>query len=836
MVLTLNNDIIDIEENLILKRDGSVFAIYEINPYIVNLIDNKKKENVKSLLVEMLSELEIHHNFDIAMLPYPKDIASKFETLSESFALDTQEMAYKILNGSYNYLMATKELCDYRYFLSVPLKSYHISTDLKEVVDGAVSTVSTIFTDVLGFEKNIYEDWHLSFEKQREELEENISVIDYKRLSEDETKFVNAYFYIQSVYVDRAYELSLLDGGIENLGDKDISFEGINRLVLHNESGDNHVAFLPVAYKPENASYLHLVEKVQSLGFPVGIFTTSIFSKTSGLPINNLRTKGRFARGRLKGAQQEQAEADSVGKRSIAQSKYLVEQMESKIDNGVPMVTSLQILVISDRDEKVLMQKRSILMKAMKDIKVALSKGTPYQLYLFAKARFGNILTSDDKNFLQPQEIGAFAEDLFFIKKQVGQDVGFYLGMIDNHKHSWHSRFHKAIEVSDTPVFVNLFEANEDVDGKDTSNPHIQVSGDTGTGKTFLVSYLHFYASLLNCKTLYIDPKCEKRYWYNKCLKELEATDSEPELQAYIRSLHFVTLDHTKPTNHGVLDPLVFLEGVEAKDLIVSMIDEFSSLDAEKRFKTALLKKITEYSKKRANGEKVGTLSIFKDLQTHDDEKVRDMADLLVEEVTDSVLSLIFSDGQNSAVDLTARNTILEIKGLDLPNNENAQLSLQNRKSLAVMYALGNFCIRFGERDYGEKTLEVIDEAWTFNITSYGRSLIDRIKRVGRSQNNFLLFVSQEPDDSNSGDDEATAFGTYFCFHNDSENSSERVLSRLKVAVTDDSKAWFDTLTRGQCLFKDTFGRVERITVDGLFPAVNKLFKTVRVNKQKEVA
>ncbi|MFS6432269.1 ATP-binding protein, partial [Streptococcus agalactiae] len=94
----------------------------------------------------------------------------------------------------------------------------------------------------------------------------------------------------------------------------------------------------------------------------------------------------------------------------------------------------------------------------------------------------------------------------------------------------------------------------------------------------------------------------------------------------------------------------------------------------------------------------------------------------------------------------------------------------------------------------------------------------------------------QEPDDSNSGDDEATAFGTYFCFHNDSEKSPERVLSRLKIAVTDDSKVWFDTLTRGQCLFKDTFGRVERITVDGLFPEVNQLFKTVRVNKQKEVA
>lgn len=418
MGLSLNNDIIDIDENLILKRDGSVFAIYEINPYIVNLIDTKKKENVKNLIEEMLAEIEGHQNFDIAMLPYPKEIASKFETLSESFALDTEEMAYQVLNGSYNYLMGTKELCDYRYFLSVPLKSYHISTDLKDVVDTSINTVSTIFTDVLGFEKNIYEDWHVSFEKQREELEEAIAIVNYTRLSKEDTQFVNTYFYIQSIIVDRAYELSLMAGGIENLGDKAISFERLNHLTFHNEEGDTHVAYLPIAYKPENASYLHLVERLQSLGFPVGLFTTAIFSKTSGLPINNLRTKGRFARGRLKGAQQEQAEADSVGKRSIAQSKYLVEQMEAKIDNGVPMVTSLQIIILSDRDEKVLMQKRSILMKAMKDIRVAVAKATPYQLYLFAKTRFGNVLTSDDKLFLQPQELEHLRKSSFSLRNR----------------------------------------------------------------------------------------------------------------------------------------------------------------------------------------------------------------------------------------------------------------------------------------------------------------------------------------------------------------------------------------------------------------------------------
>ena len=57
--------------------------------------------------------------------------------------------------------------------------------------------------------------------------------------------------------------------------------------------------------------------------------------------------------------------------------------------------------------------------------------------------------------------------------------------------------------------------------------------------------------------------------------------------------------------------------------------------------------------------------------------------------------------------------------------------------------------------------------------------------------------------------------------------------------MTEDSKAWFDNLTKAQCLMKDTHGRVERITVDGLFfPEVSELFRTVRnqENQKEEVA
>ncbi|WP_330949798.1 ATP-binding protein [Streptococcus anginosus] len=835
--MALNNEVEDIVENLILKKDGSVFALYEIEPQVLNPVDEVKKEASKNLVVDWLEEIRGYVDFDVVMLPFPKDLLGKFRQLSYKFSKDTEEMAYSVLEKSYDYLMSTKELCDYHYFISIPLKSFSVSVDVREVIQSSIQAASTLLIENLGFQKNVLDDWEAKYIRQREALEKKLDLLEFRQLETQETIFVNRYAYLHSLNVDKEYEVKLVENYMGNLGDKSVDFKKMNVLELFNEEGSQYVAFLPVAYKAENASYLHTIERVRALGFPVEVWTKAKFAKTKGLPFNNIRTKGRFARERLKGAQTEAQQADSVGKKSVGQSKYLVEKMEEKIDEGIPMINYLQMMVVSDADYTVLKQKINILMDSMKDSKISLSRATPYQLYLFSKNRFGEILMPGDKNFIQPVEAGAFAEDLFFTSQMVGEEIGFYFGMIDNQRKSWHSRFEKAIAASDKPVFVNILEANEQADGRETNNPHISISGDTGIGKTFAASMLHFYSSLLNDQTLYIDPKMEKRYWYEKMLRELEETDCFPEIQDYIRSLHFITLDYTKEENAGVLDPLVFLDRTQAKGLIISMIDEFMPLDKEKKFKTELSKMIREFAERRAKGEKVGTLSVFKTLAQHENEEVRETAELLIEETKDSVLSLIFSDGINPAVDFTARNTILEIANLDLPNDEKVQLSYENKKSLAVMYALGHYCIKFGERDYASKTVEFMDEAWLFKITAYGRGLLNRIKRVGRSQNNFLVFISQEPDDSNREDGETSAFGTYFCFHNEAENAAEKVLRRLKVQVTEDSKEWFNNMTKAQCLYKDTYGRVERVTVDGLFfPEIAKLFETVRKPEEQEVA
>ncbi|MGT2946173.1 ATP-binding protein [Streptococcus chenjunshii] len=827
--MLLGNDIADIQDNLLLKKDGSVFALYEIKPFVINKVDRKKQETAKEAVAAMLENIKPYVDFDIVMLPFSKELESRYIRLAKDFAHDeTEDLAYTILDKSFEKLMYQQELCDYHYFMSVPLKSLNVSVDLKTVLKDSVTTSAARMVEYLGFQSTVFEGWQKDYDLAKAELEKQLDILDIQALSTMETIFVNRYLYLRTLVFDKEHELNLVDSYIDNLGDTSICFDELSVLEFHNDSGKNYVAFIPLARSPENMSYIHTFDEILTLGFPVEVFTKARFSKTKGLPNHNIRYKGRVSRARLKNAQGEAAQAGSVGKKSIARSKFLVENMEQKIDDAVPMISYLQTFVVFDSDYQFLLKKIDNLIKNLKNAHLALSRANADQLYLFGKNKFGTLLSASDKNFVQHVELSAFAENLFFVNQEVGQRTGFYLGKIDSRIKSWHSNYEEALEASDKPVFFNLFEANkEGVDGKETSNPHIQVSGDSGVGKTFLVSLIHLYSSLLKSQTLYIDPKAEKRKRYKEVLEELEDEERFPELQRYIRSLNFVTLDSDDPKNIGVLDPLVFLKETEAKDLIVSMLGELLNMDNEKAFKIALLPLIDKYSRKRWAGEQVGTLSIFKELQQSENIAVKETADLLIEEIKNSVLGLVFGEGQNPAVDLTARNTILEVAGLELPANEHVRLTDQNKKALVIMYALGRFCEEFGKRDYRKETAIYIDEAWFMQVTSYGRAIVDKIKRVGRSQNNFLIFVSQEPDDSNRANGEANAFGTYFCFYNDADKADEKVLRRLKVDVTAESKRWFNQMTKAQCLYKDTYGRVERITVDGLLPEFGELFKTV---------
>lgn len=416
----------------------------------------------------------------------------------------------------------------------------------------------------------------------------------------------------------------------------------------------------------------------------------------------------------------------------------------------------------------------------------------------------------------------------------MGSDIGFYLGRVVDTIASFNGDIQRNIYASNKLVFYNLFQANKlGIKGKLTNNGHVAITGETGSGKSFLTKLLFSLHSLLKAQLLYLDPKSEIKKQYMQVLADYERQGIHPEICDYIRQINFVTLQADDEKNHGVLDPLVFLSGSECKDLAETMVAELlgDKYESYTPFETAFLKTLEVFMEKRAVGEKVGMLHVFDALEHSEDTEISNLATLVLSRVHNSILQLAFSHGKNQGVDMNQHMTVLEVSGLDLPK-DNIYRSKQQTKSLVLMYALGYFCKAFGARDKTVETAVFVDEAWFMASTDIGANILKEMRRVGRSMNNFLVMITQSVKDLYSEDD-STGFGTVFAFLEPTE--VDDILAYLHVPNNEATQTKMRNMTLGECFFKDPFGRVERMVVDGQHPELTVLFDTVESSLQSVV-
>lgn len=188
-------------------------------------------------------------------------------------------------------------------------------------------------------------------------------------------------------------------------------------------------------------------------------------------------------------------------------------------------------------------------------------------------------------------------------------------------------------------------------------------------------------------------------------------------------------------------------------------------------------------------------------------------------------MKLCIHDGSNPALSLSKRLTILEVENLDLPGHSEQyeNYTISQLKSSAVMFALGKFCELFGmNRD--EQTTAFMDEAWIFETSKQGKKVNRQMRRIGRSYNNSLCFISQSTKDALSEEDSGN-FGVAFAF--DEPNEREEVLKWMNMEVTKENKKMLESMFQGQCLFKDYYGRTSKISIECLFEEWEGALKTV---------
>ena len=816
------NGIVAFHGNLMLRSNLDVYAMYEIPETIVNTVDITLKNEFKELVSDTLSDLEIFGGFEVSTIPFSTEATHNYKFLEQDLAEDTKPVGLYLMKRQAEELKKQiGETSQDRFFLTIPLRNNHVSLDFKDGLKTAITDFSNRVMATIGSDVTFDEDWYERFEELNHEIYQTLLPLNGYMPKQDQTIFVNNNHYLRGMSVDRELEIIQIENNIDNFGSAGVSFENYGILTLSDGAQTTYLAILPIAIPPSNLSYNHFIERRRLLGFDTEVQTKAVFAKKNGF--NSMQQRANRAKQKHKKTNEDIAMRNGIVRDEIGQAEALSEDLVKKSNRGETIISYLQSMFVYDDDYDRLQEKIKIVMRNFKKANIELARAKDDQIYLFYKHRLTEPLFENERRYLQTTTMAGFAESLFFTGQKVGSDVGLYMGRVDSRYDRWSGGYKEALQNSRNLVYYNLLQANKlDVEGKISFDGLVKVTGQMGMGKSFFVKQMFVMNSILKTKLLYFDPKAEVRKQFMKVLHEYESQGIYPEICDYIKQINFVTIDARNSENHGVLDPLVFLTGQEAKNLIISMIGEFYDLKQNEQFEKELLQMIEKYLVLRENGEKVGTKNIMEALTKSETDRVRITAELLLEKMSNSTLSLCFSNGQNKAISMSKRISIIEVTGLELPTSETS-ITENQRQSLVALYALGQFCYKFGSESKKE-SITFIDEAWFFNITDVGREIIMKIRRTGRSFNNFLVFVSQSHKDSNSELDD-TGFGTLFSFNSPTE--TDLILDTHGIVKSEETRKWVSSMSMGQCLFTDPFGRTERITIDGIVSEINPLCDTI---------
>ncbi|WP_046838176.1 ATP-binding protein, partial [Staphylococcus succinus] len=355
--------------------------------------------------------------------------------------------------------------------------------------------------------------------------------------------------------------------------------------------------------------------------------------------------------------------------------------------------------------------------------------------------------------------------------------------------------------------------AAKGIKGAVSDSPHVLITGQTGKGKSFLAKLLWIYTSFFKGQMIYWDPKSEFAEWFDRVTQNEDMQKKYPLFIAHLKTFKYVTLDYQDESNFGCLDPIVFLNGIEANEMLKSVFDEIKSFENYHHIETAIYKAITEIIEQRESGKQVGSLNVIQQLQNDDDEHVRNAGDLLFEKTQNNILKLVFGYGKNDALNIENKATILQVKGLDMPKSEDdpSGYSTSEKNGITLMLLIGKFLEKFGSRREIQTTL-FIDEGWAFSASRQGKKVGKRIKRTGRSENNSLVFITQSVKDK--ADDDGGNFGCHFAF--DEKDEREDILKSLGLEYSEESPENMEMLKdlkKGQCIFSDFYGRVGKMVV-----------------------
>ncbi|HDT8444573.1 TPA: ATP-binding protein, partial [Staphylococcus pseudintermedius] len=742
----------------------------------------------------------------------------KFKEISQDFDDDAFDVAEYYSNETIDVLEQELQMITHNSFV-MGVKLRELTDDavtVKEILKSTLSDTAERIVSNFGFDVNLDDKLLKQYKVFERDLADSFLGIGGERLTENELAYIVRKPFISNATHDVQEESSRR--ATTDIYNAVIDPTKLSVLEIENENETFYSTTVVVDDFPLDMEYTHLFEKAQNMPF-------SVECHVKAKIVENEKVKKKFDRAKInhKAQAKEKMNTGDEASEEIQDNLFVLNQMEKEVTGSGVFIEWVFMFVIKSDDFKDCKRKAKRLIKRLKETETYAVNPLADQLQLFYQCLHGNPLFIN-KYWIQRTTATGIAENLFGVTQSLGTKTGFYIGRIDKFLRSVSRE--EAVASSRDIILFSLLLAAKGIKGAVSDSPHVLITGQTGKGKSFLAKLLWIYTSFFKGQMIYWDPKSEFAEWFDRVTDDKEMQRKYPLFINHLKTFKYVTLDYQDSTNYGCLDPIVFLSGIEANEMLKSVFDEIKSFENYHHIETAIYKAIAETVDERENGKQVGSLNVIEKLQNDEDEHVSNAGDLLFEKTQNNILKLVFSDGSNPALNVREKATILQVKGLDMPkaDDDPSGYSTSEKNGITLMLLIGKFLEKFGSRREVQTTL-FIDEGWAFSASRQGKKVGKRIKRTGRSENNSLVFITQSVRDK--ADDDSGNFGCHFAF--DEKDERQDILKSLGLEYSKESPENMEMLKdlkKGQCIFSDFYGRVGKMVVHCPFEEMTEAFRT----------
>ncbi|GLX33815.1 hypothetical protein Lmede01_17930 [Leuconostoc mesenteroides subsp. dextranicum] len=819
------NPVVQYQDNLLLTTIGDVWAYYQLKPFQINVANAQDKSNFKETFVDVFERLQKYDDVDLKLIPVDMDLAGRIQGTSPDWAKDIADVAQYYMGQEEVDILESefKPAIRDEFYVGVKLKNTSVGDDLKDKFQFATDLILRRFAETMRYQVKFDDKFFERYQTMNDDVLGILRPLDATRMSEE--KLINM---LGSTYHHQGMK------DFSNMRDTAFDLAKLGIVKRETEEETDYISHL-VLNLPDRLDNLALIPELQSFKFPVEVHFKINFPQRDGF--KGMKQETRSSKGKYKDELEDALLSDDDGSKRSRTNFALAQDLADVMDSKDAFMQWLLVLVVRDDDVQRLKTK-------IREVKTRLSTfnreidvfqpSFNQELLLYQNLPATNLGVF--KRWRQFTNAPALAQLMFGTSHELGSRTGFYIGrVLDTNRYF---SVDSAVASSRTLLLINPVIANKGIVGAKTDSPHIAITGDTGQGKSFLVKILLNYLAMFDVKLLYVDPKQEVRRWFKASLEDNE----NPFFTKLMNSFHYVTLNANDSANCGVLDPMLTLNSQSTVDeipsvltLVKEMLVQVRSISQDMELDTALTNAIKQVCNQRLAGEQVGTMAIIEILKAGN-EKSQQLANYYESVIPDSMLKLAFSDGQTDSIEFNNQRTILEVTGLDLPHAEQEVRSYTETQkySVSIMLALGKYLEKFGREDTKRFSAEIIDEAWIFNASPAGRKVLDGIKRLGRSENNMLIYSTQRVGDVN--DEKSNGqYGQIFAFDSADDSERENILRHFGLPVNKSNMDMLKDLKKGQCLFRDIYGRVGKVVIHSLFEEWTEAFKTVDKNAGAEL-